>query len=125
MTQSRGDEPVHIDPPDSTVINLFVNCALVDGAPLQRLESLVERVCAAMSADSKAPDFRYADPNGKYGFGRWKGVEAALVRDTLTETPLTPGDYAYDGRGEIFDVALETLREFVRKSGGRTVIGAR
>ncbi len=101
-------------------INLYVN-VLVDGAPMKRLEPIIDAICAAMSKDSGSPDFRYADPNGKYGFGRWKGVEAACIRDT----PIAPGDYAYDGRGEIFDVAVETMRELVRKSGGRTVVGGR
>ncbi|MGN6106823.1 MAG: hypothetical protein ACTHU0_17070 [Kofleriaceae bacterium] len=125
---------VNISPQPSGPINVFVDC-VVDGMATKSLWPLVDELCQNMSTDAATPggdgqlvvtDFRSADPNGKYGFGRWRGVLAACLRESPAYGKLPPGNYTLDGAmGEIGGVVAETMRQIARATGGVYVKGAR
>lgn len=122
--------PVTTDPTPavapSSAINLYVNCS-VDGIETKSLWPIVEGALAAMTEESKSTDFRCADPNGKFGFGRWRGILAGIIRGMGSdERGIPPGNYSLDrAYGEIADVVIETMREVVHRSDGVLVVGLR
>lgn len=121
-------------PQPAGAINVFVDC-LLDGMQAQSIWPLVDQIIANMSEDAATPgpdgnlvvtDFRCSDPQGKYGFGRWKGVLAAALRACPGNGMLKPGNYLLDGAmGEIGGVVSETMRQIARATGGFYVKGAR
>lgn len=112
-------------------INVFID-TVCDGVPnLKSLWPTVEFLLGNMNADA-APsadnitDFRCADPNGRYGFGKWRGILAAGLRACPAEGYMPPGNYHLDGAmGEIGGVVAETMRQIARATGGFYVKGAR
>lgn len=125
-----------LQPPGA--INVYVDC-VVDGLATKSLWPLVEYICANMSEYSAREsrqvdeqgnltitDFRCGDPQGKMGFGKWRGFMAACLRDAPSRGLLGPGNWHLDGAmGEIGGVVAETMRQICRATGGVYVKGAR
>jgi hypothetical protein len=117
---SRGPT---LQPPGA--INIFVDC-VVDGLETKSLWPLVIEIWNNMTADANAPDPRCADQNSSYGFGRWKGVLAACLREAPSLGHLPPGNYTLQGSmGDLGNVAAETLMQIAQATGGIFVKGAR
>ncbi len=104
---------------------LFVYIDAIPTCSYQSLWPIIVRLTDLMNEKSGAADFRIADPNGAFGFGKWKGILAALTREALSKE-MTIGHYALDGtQGEVAQVVVETLREVVALRGGILVRGMR
>lgn len=110
--------------PLGTAINLFVDVSIEGaGETIQSMWPLIDRICGAMTADSGAGDFRHADPAGKYGYGRWKGILAECIR----AEPPSAGDWLLNGHygSDITEIVVETMRGIVTASGGKIYRGIR
>ncbi len=93
---------------------LYVDCMPRDGA--RSLDAYVTEKTTAMEAHYKCVDIRAAAPEGPLGFGRWKGVLAALVKSEPPEAGewYLMGVKGSEVKATIAD-ALESIAEqFVR-----------
>jgi hypothetical protein len=88
-------------------VTLYVDC-LVEGAEVESLDAYVaERVAEAHGYDDKCIDIRAASSESPLGYGKWKGVLAALVR----ATPPAAGAYTLHVEGsEVRQVIAEALK---------------
>ncbi len=108
----------------STVINLFVDCA-VAGRELKSFWDVVNRVTDAIAQKYGGVDYRCCANDTDAGFGKWKGHLAAGLRGMVRAGQIK-GDYAFDNvMSETGSVVLETMRELVAQSGGIFVRGVR
>jgi hypothetical protein len=113
-------EPVKTAPSNST-INFYVDCA-IDGLQTMSLHPHIETIKRELTRDSGLPDFRMAEGDSKYAFGKWEGMFCDLLR----RSGIPAGNYSYDSSyTRIGALVIETMRELVRESGGVFVKGAR
>lgn len=118
-------EPTPTPAANTGPINCYVDCAIA-GLQTQSLWPLVDFIMDNMSADSGAADWRFSDPQGKYGFGKGVGILAACLREAPSKGLLPAGNYHLDGSmGQIGGHVSETMRQICRATGGVFVKGAR
>lgn len=95
--------PVVTEVEAPSAVRIYVDC-IAPGA--NDLAPIVQSACQNICEAFGAVDLRCAPKDSPLGFGAWKGVLAAYMRDY----PLEPGDYYLDTRGsEIFEVAASAL----------------
>jgi hypothetical protein len=99
-------------------ITLYVDCGPEFGEQPKSLWPFIDSLTARMAQEYGGDDYRTCDPNGKLGFGKWRGVLAFLIRNS--EIP--PGSYSLRGaQTETGGIVVEAMREVCRKSGGTVV----
>lgn len=81
-----------------------VDCR-ADGVAARRLETYAAEKAAALAQSQGLADLRLAGNDSIFGFGRWKGHLAALVR----EEPPTPGFYEVASSSEFGMFVLDEL----------------
>lgn len=108
-----------------TAINFYVDVA-IDGVETKPFRPEVDKLLAAMTADSGERDFRLVGRDSKYAFGSWRAILAASLEDSFAQGLIAPANYMYDGAtGEIGSAVCEAMRGIVLRSGGVFVKGAR
>ncbi len=119
--RKKKEAPVETPAQESAgEINFYVD-ASVEGVYIESYWPVVDRLIEIMREQAGGQDFRLLN-NDTFGFGRWKAVLAQMIH----QTPLDPGNYQLlHAQGDIAMVVVETMREIVRKSGGKFVIGSR
>jgi hypothetical protein len=78
-----------------------------------------------MHKSAGAADFRIVPKESPFAFSGWQGILASGILASTTNGDLPPGNYAFDGRGPISDVVIETLYQIAARTGGVVVRGAR
>lgn len=132
LANAESGKPVQA--PSAPGINLYVDC-IPDGVQTTSLWPTVYelmRVCTEEAAkeakpgEAPAPDFRCADPNGKFGYGRSEGILAAVIRAAHAQGTIAPANYTFDSSfGMVGRVVVETMRDLVLRAGGTFVRGVR
>ncbi len=103
-------------------VQFFVDCVAM-GAAYERFEPHVAELNVGLSKECGAVDVRCAPNDGPLGFGRWKGVIAAALREKVLPN-LAPGNYVYDARGsELAEVVAEELKNVCLSKGWLFVRG--
>lgn len=101
-------------------IYFYVDC--IPSVPYESFWPIVNRITEAMAKKFGGDDYRTTDQNGPLGFGRWKGVLAAALR----EMNIPGGRYVFDNSmSETGAVVVETMRDIVTRRGGEYVRGVR
>lgn len=91
--------------PTTTV---YVDC--VPNTQSQPLEPYVDRLRKRIRDEYTAADIRTAPKDTPLGYGQWRGVLAAIIR----EVPPGPGVYTYRAKGdELSEVVADALRTVV------------
>lgn len=115
-------------PAASSAITLFVDCQVIGGPQMINLADIVDGILLAINEEagremgkSHPVDFRLADKDGEFGFGRWKGH----VANALEQTKFPGGELTYDtmGGADVASVVVDTMRKICANSGGRVVLG--
>lgn len=105
-----------------TKVVLYID-TVMDGAAAKPFAPIVDTCAEALAKRFNLDDCRLGDSQSPIGFGKWKGALAAMLRD---EMPKHPGVYHIDARGnEIYEEAVQAMRDVCRRTGGFTVRGAR
>jgi hypothetical protein len=106
---------------EGTKVHLFVDVS-IDGAQFVDFASMVDTLTDAMAKRFGLDDVRVGGPDSPLGYGKWKGVLSAAIR----ETDIPAGTYYIDARGsEIYEEAVQALRQVVKRTGGVYVRGSR
>jgi hypothetical protein len=88
---------------------VFVDC--MPSIPTESLNRYVDQICAAICSQENEIDIRCGSPEGRLGFGRWRGVLGALIREAITSGKIPTGAYTLEVRGsEIGAVAADAVR---------------
>lgn len=110
-----------------SAIDFYVDCVR-DGVTTTPFWPVVHDVMTFMTSDSNAPDYRCADPDGKYGYARWKGILASCLHEARSNGTIVPGSYSFETNTMSMDIAqlvVETMRVIVAESGGAFIRGTR
>jgi hypothetical protein len=108
-------------PATSTKVNLFVD-VLVEGGAFVDFAQMVDSLANAMAQRFNLVDIRTGGNDSPLGFGKWKGVLSAAIR----ETDIPAGTYQIDARGsEVYEEAVQALRQVVKRTGGVYLRGTR
>lgn len=120
VDHSKLEEPTFV----TDKVYFYVDCVPL-GVDVQRFEPKISQLNADLSKELGAPDIRCPSNEGPGGFGRWKGIVLAAVRETLAPTLLT-GHYVLDARGsELCELVAEGMREVCMNKGWIFVRGIR
>lgn len=91
--------------PLAVVPTIYLDCAVIGSPQPQPLSSYYDPIVALMLEKSGAVDLRCATGED-LGFGKWKGVLAALCK----ARPIEPGEYVASSMDEIEAVVISALR---------------
>lgn len=125
-----GEPATGPTPQPPGAINVYVD-VVTENLNATSLWPLVHYIQENMNLDAapspeRVSDFRCSDPDGRYGFGKWRGILAACLRDCPSKGLMPPGNYRLDSSmGEIGGVVVETMRQIALATGGVFVKGAR
>jgi len=120
-TTATPVDPVTVSPATEKFY-FYVDC--VPSCTYESFWPVVNKLTTLLTEQSGAPDFRAADPKGPLGYGAWKGVLAAFVREAAKD--FKPGHHVLDGAtGEVAQVVVEVMRDIVHRAGGVFIRGTR
>ncbi len=108
--------------PTNGQVNLFVDVA-VEGTQCIDLAASLDALVEAIAKRFDLDDIRDAPKGSALEFGKWKVVVSAAMREAEV---IAPGTYHINARGnDIYEEAVQALRQVVRRTGGVYVRGGR
>ncbi len=110
-TKKKEPEPMPIANKDSNIQSfiLLIDVALT-GSEGQDLSGYVAAIYKEICDKFQVEDVRLGDSQGPLGFGKWKGIAAAMARANL------PKGLCYLRSGELADPIIEAIRPFAKAS---------
>jgi hypothetical protein len=117
VAQAPPQQPAASQPPATQAqqpagIDLYIDCAVSGAQQVLSLDAHVDNLVRQIEQHYQVVDIRSVQGEHPLSFGKWKGVLAALARETVPPA----GAYAltHVAESELKQIVIEALRPFCR-----------